>query len=107
MASNAGTAFLKSLPQGYILTAPAMVILLLVGQKGTLGTIQAIGGLVSACILYRVGGVPQQRRSRDRIAGSGVLAPLGVTLLFGRVDAGKLNRIGGQEALSGDFAAAG
>ena len=34
-------ALLKGLAQGYIVTAPAMLIMLLVGQEGTLGTTQA------------------------------------------------------------------
>ena len=46
---------LKGLAQGYFVTAPAMLIMKLVGQEGTLGTIQAAGGLVSALVLYAVG----------------------------------------------------
>jgi YQGE family putative transporter len=48
-------ALLKGLAQGYIVTAPAMLIMLLVGQEGTLGATQAIGGVFSACIMYTVG----------------------------------------------------
>jgi YQGE family putative transporter len=48
-------ALLKGLAQGYIVTAPAMLIMLLVGQEGTLGATQAIGGLISAVLLYIVG----------------------------------------------------
>jgi YQGE family putative transporter len=48
-------ALLKGLAQGYIVTAPAMLIMLLVGQEGTLGATQAIGGVFSACIMYMVG----------------------------------------------------
>jgi|ERR1035437_667897 YQGE family putative transporter len=48
-------ALLKGLAQGYMLTAPAMLIMLLVGQEGTLGMTQAIGGVFSACLLYTVG----------------------------------------------------
>ena len=44
-------ALLKGLAQGYIVTAPAMLIMLLVGQEGTLGTTQAIGGVFSAGLL--------------------------------------------------------
>src|ERR1019366_1995712 len=35
-------AALTGLPQGYIITAPAMLIMVLVGQEGTLGLTQAI-----------------------------------------------------------------
>ena len=46
---------LKGLAQGYFVTAPAMLIMKLVGQEGALGTIQAAGGLISALVLYAVG----------------------------------------------------
>jgi MFS transporter, YQGE family, putative transporter len=46
---------LKGLAQGYFVTAPAMLIMKLVGQEGALGTIQAAGGVVSAIVLYAVG----------------------------------------------------
>jgi MFS transporter, YQGE family, putative transporter len=48
-------ALLKGLAQGYIVTAPAMLIMLLVGQEGTLGATQAIGGVFTACVMYIVG----------------------------------------------------
>jgi MFS transporter, YQGE family, putative transporter len=48
-------ALLKGLAQGYIVTAPAMLIMLLVGQEGTLGTTQAVGGIFSACLMYLAG----------------------------------------------------
>jgi YQGE family putative transporter len=48
-------AALKGLVQGYIVTAPAMLIMMLVGQEGTLGTIQAVGGIVSSFLLYGIG----------------------------------------------------
>jgi MFS transporter, YQGE family, putative transporter len=48
-------AILKGLAQGYIVTAPAMLVMRLVGQEGALGTIQAVGGILSAFLLYIVG----------------------------------------------------
>lgn len=48
-------AILKGLAQGYIVTAPAMLVMRLVGQEGALGTIQAVGGVVSAFLLYLIG----------------------------------------------------
>ncbi|MGA3047073.1 MAG: hypothetical protein ABSD67_10645 [Terracidiphilus sp.] len=56
-------AALKGLAHGYIVTAPAMLIMLLVGKEGTLGLVQAIGGVFSACVLYAVGRTtaPQHR----------------------------------------------
>jgi MFS transporter, YQGE family, putative transporter len=57
-------AALKGLAQGYMITAPAMLIMLLVGQEGTLGLTQAVGGVLSACLLYAAGRViaPRHRR---------------------------------------------
>jgi MFS transporter, YQGE family, putative transporter len=48
-------ALLKGLAQGYIVTAPAMLIMLLLGKEGTLGAIQASGGVISAIIMYMTG----------------------------------------------------
>ena len=48
-------AILKGLAQGYIVTAPAMLVMRLVGEEGALGTIQAIGGILSAFLLYIIG----------------------------------------------------
>ncbi|MGC2163920.1 MAG: MFS transporter [Silvibacterium sp.] len=48
-------AALKGLAQGYLVTAPAMLIMMLVGQEGTLGLIQAAGGIASSFMLYAVG----------------------------------------------------
>jgi len=54
-------AILKGLAQGYIVTAPAMLIMRLVGQEGALGTIQAAGGILSAFLLYIIGRVAKPR----------------------------------------------
>ena len=48
-------AILKGLAQGYIVTAPAMLVMRLVGQEGALGTLQAMGGILSAFLLYFIG----------------------------------------------------
>jgi YQGE family putative transporter len=68
-------ALLKGLAQGYIVTAPAMLIMLLVGQEGTLGATQAIGGLISAVLLYIVG---RTAAPRHRI----VVFSVGLLLFF-------------------------
>ncbi len=57
-------ALLKGLAQGYIVTAPAMLIMLLVGQEGTLGAVQAIGGVFSACLLYAAGRLTAPRHRK-------------------------------------------
>jgi YQGE family putative transporter len=56
-------AGLKGLVQGYIVIAPAILILRLVGDEGSLGTIQSIGGIITALLLYVLGRVtkPQHR----------------------------------------------
>lgn len=48
-------AGLKGLAQGYLVTAPAILIMTLVGNEGSLGVVQAISGLVTAFMLYILG----------------------------------------------------
>lgn len=67
-----GLAALKGLAQGYLVTAPAMLILLLVGQEGTLGTIQAIGGIASSFMVYAVGRMTRPEH-RVRVFAVGLL----------------------------------
>jgi YQGE family putative transporter len=59
-------ALLKGLAQGSIITAPAMLVMQLVGKEGTLGATQAIGGLISACVLYAVGRITAPHH-RDKV----------------------------------------
>ena len=58
-----GLSILKGLAQGYIVTAPAMLIMKLVGDENVLGTVQAIGAIMSAILLYIIGRIskPQHR----------------------------------------------
>jgi len=46
---------LKGLAQGYIVTAPAMLVLSLAGSEATLGLVQTAGGLLAALLLYGLG----------------------------------------------------
>jgi len=48
-------AILKGLAQGYIVTAPAMLIMTHVGKEGSLGTILSVGSVLSAILLYVLG----------------------------------------------------
>jgi len=48
-------AALKGLAQGYLVTAPAILIMRLVGDEGSLGTIQSLAGVLSAIVLYFLG----------------------------------------------------
>ncbi len=58
-------AILKGIGSGYIVTAPAMLIMTLVGKEGTIGLIQSLGGILSAMILYVIG---RTTKPRHRIA---------------------------------------
>jgi len=46
---------LKGLAQGYMVTAPAILIMRLVGDESSLGTIQSLSGILSAIVLYFLG----------------------------------------------------
>lgn len=50
-----GLATLKGLAQGYIVTAPAMLIMTLVGREDILGIIQSTGAIISAILMYVIG----------------------------------------------------
>lgn len=52
-----GLASLKGVAQGYIVTAPTMLIMTLVGKEGSLGLIQGIAAFLSAILLYTLGRV--------------------------------------------------
>jgi len=81
-------ALLKGLAQGYIVTAPAMLIMMLVGQEGTLGATQAVGGVFSAFLMYTVGRIAAPRHRRIVFAAGLLLFFLGAitnTILFNAV----------------------
>jgi YQGE family putative transporter len=81
-------ALLKGLAQGYIVTAPAVLIMLLVGQEGTLGTTQAIGGVFSACLMYLAGRIAAPKHRIFVFSAGLLLFFLGAvtnTLLFNAV----------------------
>ncbi len=48
---------LKGLAQGYLVTAPAILIMTLVGDESSLGLIQSLSGVLSAIVLYILGRV--------------------------------------------------
>jgi len=56
-------ASLKGLAQGYLVTAPAMLIMRLLGKEGALGTAQSVGAIIAAVIMYIIGRVskPEHR----------------------------------------------
>jgi len=57
-------ALLKGLAQGFLVTAPAMLIMLLLGKEGALGTAQSIGAVIAAVIMYVLGRIS---KPSDRI----------------------------------------
>jgi MFS transporter, YQGE family, putative transporter len=81
-------ALLKGLAQGFLVTAPAMLIMLLLGKEGALGTAQSIGAVIAAVIMYVLG---RLSRPSDRIkifAAGLMLFALGAVLngiLFNQV----------------------
>lgn len=56
-------ASLKGLVQGFLVTAPAILVLKLVGDEGTLGLIQGVSGALTAILVYVLGRIarPQDR----------------------------------------------
>lgn len=54
-------AALKGLVQGFLVTAPAILVMRLVGSEGELGLIQGIGGLLTAIIVYILGRVTKPK----------------------------------------------
>jgi MFS transporter, YQGE family, putative transporter len=48
-------ASLKGLVQGFLVTAPAMLVMLLLGKEGALGTAQSVGAILAAVAMYFIG----------------------------------------------------
>jgi YQGE family putative transporter len=48
-------SYLKGLAQGFIVTAPAMLMMTFFGSEGTLGTAQSVGALIAAFIMLLLG----------------------------------------------------
>ncbi len=75
-------AGLKGLAQGYLVTAPAILIMRLVGDEGSLGLVQGISGVATAVLLYLLG---RTTKPSDRIYifTVGILIFLAGTLVNG------------------------
>lgn len=65
-------ALLKGLAQGFLVTAPAMLIMLLLGKEGALGTAQSIGAVIAAVIMYVLGRLSKPS-DRIKIFAAGLL----------------------------------
>lgn len=64
-------ANLKGMVQGFLVTAPAILVMRLVGDESTLGMIQGIGGAVTAILVYILGRVAKPEH-RMKIFGLGL-----------------------------------
>lgn len=65
-------ASLKGLVQGFLVTAPAILVLKLVGDEGALGLIQGISGALTAIVVYVLGRIAKPE-DRLKIFVSGMI----------------------------------
>lgn len=75
-------AALKGLVQGFLVTAPAMLIMKYVGKEGSLGLIQGISGGLTAILLYLLGRFAKPKH-RIYIFGVGITIFLIGTIING------------------------
>jgi YQGE family putative transporter len=73
-------ALLKGLAQGFLVTAPAMLIMLLLGKEGALGTAQSIGAVIAAIIMYILGRLSKPSDRIKIFAAGLILFAVGATL---------------------------
>lgn len=64
-------AGLKGMVQGFLVTAPAILVMRLVGNEGSLGLIQGVGGLLTAILVYTLGRIAKPKH-RMAIFGLGL-----------------------------------
>ncbi len=70
-------AGLKGMVQGYLVTAPAILIMRLVGDEGSLGTIQSVSGLIAAIMLYILGRTAKPKHRIYIFAGGIIIFLIG------------------------------
>jgi len=75
-------ASLKGMVQGFLVTAPAILVMRLVGNEGSLGLIQGIGGGATAIIVYVLGRIAKPEH-RMKIFGFGLVVFFIGTLVNG------------------------
>ena len=73
-------ALLKGLAQGFLVTAPAMLIMLLLGKEGALGTAQSIGAVIAAIIMYVLGRLSKPEDRLKIFAGGLILFAVGAII---------------------------
>lgn len=79
MLSLAG---LKGLVQGFLVTAPAILVMKLVGEEGSLGLIQGISGGITAILVYVLGRITKPKH-RIGVFSAGLIIFLAGTLVNG------------------------
>lgn len=67
-----GLASLKGMVQGFLVTAPAILVLKLVGDEGALGLIQGVSGALTAIVVYVLGRIAKPE-DRMKIFAGGML----------------------------------
>jgi YQGE family putative transporter len=77
-----GLAGLKGMVQGFLVTAPAILVMKFVGNEGSLGLIQGIAGGITAMLVYVLGRISKPRH-RMAIFGAGLFVFFAGTLLNG------------------------
>ena len=77
-----GLAGLKGMVQGFLVTAPAILVLKLVGEEGSLGVIQSISGGITAVLVYVLGRVTRPKH-RTLVFGAGLVVFLIGTVFNG------------------------
>lgn len=65
-------AGLKGMVQGFLVTAPAILVMKLVGNEGSLGLIQGLGGALTAILVYILGRIAKPKH-RMLIFGFGLI----------------------------------
>jgi MFS transporter, YQGE family, putative transporter len=73
---------LKGLVQGFLVTAPAMLIMRYVGKEGSLGLIQGVSGGITAIIIYAIGRIAKPKH-RIAIFALGIFIFLIGTIING------------------------
>jgi YQGE family putative transporter len=73
-------ATLKGLAQGFLVTAPAMLILRFFGNEGALGSAVSIGAVIAAVIMYVLGRISKPSDRIKIFAAGLILFALGATL---------------------------
>lgn len=69
-------ASLKGMVQGFLVTAPAMLVMMLLGKEGALGTAQSVGAIISAVVIYLIGRFSSPKHRIHIFAGGLILFAL-------------------------------